>query len=1535
MVPQRLALPALIAAIAVISSGLTGVALASPAAAAVDSASTPSLLKITEFTYKYTTGADHEYVELTNVGGSTLNLTGWVLTDNHHALSGANATSLSAITAVAPGESIIVSDQAAPAFRAEWALPGAVQVVQETGGLGYGNGDAVELYDNQGNLADHVDYPSSVANASFYVPKAWLGANAYNHWVQYAAADVTSGAAISPAGFPAVIGSPGTTAVNQYAFTTSGTGTSTCQPEAPSGTDTVTTPGTSAWPGSSTVTTADATCSWLGTLGPEGRDVSALVFDDQTADASVLYSVKNKSKLFRMTKTDGVWQNDTTTTAGVAANWGNGKEIRFGAGVTSNGTAVLQPDTEGLTQDPAGNLFVTTERANDNNKYSLNSVLEYDPTDTATTLTPTHWWDLRADFATLFPASAQGGSGNKDDANLGFEGITYVPDTYLLASSFYDQGKAKRYNPADYPLHGDGLYFLGLEKNGHIYAYALNSDNTFSRVADIAGNTSTVQDLQFDPVKRGIWALCDNTCGVTSTFYTVNSSPTAGLTVQGAYSRPAGLPDVNIEGFAVSPVATSGTTREVVWSDDGIFPFGHALYEGTLDNTININLVNLNDFHGRIDTNTVGWAGYVQTLANNAPANHSLVLSAGDNISASLYASASQHDNPSLDVLNEVGVNASSLGNHEFDQGLADLQDIINGTGVHSGHGAEFPFLGANVVLKADHTQRPAGIKASERFTIGGVKISVIGAVTQETPTLVSPTGVESLDFLTPWDGINAEVARLKADDPADVYIAVIHEGPIDGSKTLANQVDASPVFAHIVNDIDPAVSALILGHTHQVHAWDAPNPGAPAGQATTRPVIQTGSYGANVGNVVLSVDPTSKKVVSYTQQNVNLLNSTPAKTYTVPDSYFTGKYPAVAEVKSTVDAALAAAATSGNVISGKITQTISRGGVSGGTFTGTGSTYTGGTGDDRSTESAAGTLIGNALRDKVTDYLQESDASAKADIGIVNPGGIRAALTYAKDVNNASETQDGMVSVAELNAVLPFVNNLNTSTVTGDVLKKILEQQWQRTTDDQTQWTNPATIPSRAYLQLGLSDNVTYTFDPTRAEGDRITGIWIDGALVTPTQSITVATFSFLTAGGDNFRGFKEGVTADTGLVDYQAWISYFEDHAGDNSGTGIAPDFTRRSVGVSGLSSSYDAGDTVTFTVGTPISATAGEGKGTLDTHSTGAPKSATVAVSFVPTSGSTIDLGTASVDANGTAAVSFTAPDSVTTASGTLLLTVSPTGTVVRLPITFAGVPLTSHVPTISGTAKVGSTLTASSAAWGPGTVALSYEWFAGATSVGTGPTLALTEALLDESIVVKVTGTKSGYSSVTETSDPVTVAPGRITGAIPVITGTAKVGSTLTATVGTWTPSGVAFTYQWYANGVAISKATSSTFVLTTAQQGKEITVTVVGAEGGYIAVSKTSTAVDLKLGTLTAVTPKISGSAKVGSTLKVTVGTWKPSGITYTYQWYANSTAISGATKTTVKLTSAQKGKTITVKVTGSKGGYTTVSKTSAKTATVK
>ena len=139
---------------------------------------------------------DHEFVELTNVGATTLNLTGWVLTDSHHALSGTDATSLSGVTAIAAE-----SPSSFPtSFRRTSVRSGPAGHGSGDPGAGRPRlrwGDSVELYDNQGNLADSVDYTAAVANASYYAPKTWLGANSFGNWEQYSSADVTAGDAIS------------------------------------------------------------------------------------------------------------------------------------------------------------------------------------------------------------------------------------------------------------------------------------------------------------------------------------------------------------------------------------------------------------------------------------------------------------------------------------------------------------------------------------------------------------------------------------------------------------------------------------------------------------------------------------------------------------------------------------------------------------------------------------------------------------------------------------------------------------------------------------------------------------------------------------------------------------------------------------------------------------------------------------------------------------------------------------------------------------------------------------------------------------------------------------------------------------------------------------------------------------------------------------------------------------------------------------------------------------------------------------------
>jgi hypothetical protein len=170
--------------------------------------------------------------------------------------------------------------------------------------------------------------------------------------------------------------------------------------------------------------------------------------------------------------------------------------------------------------------------------------------------------------------------------------------------------------------------------------------------------------------------------------------------------------------------------------------------------------------------------------------------------------------------------------------------------------------------------------------------------------------------------------------------------------------------------------------------------------------------------------------------------------------------------------------------------------------------------------------------------------------------------------------------------------------------------------------------------------------------------------------------------------------------------------------------------------------------------------------------------------------------------------------------------------------------------------------------------------------------------------------------------------------PTISGTAAVGDTLTAKPGTWGPAGVQLAYQWYANGSAISGAKGTTLGLGTAEFGKKITVNVTGFVAGDVASSATSPATGtVGKGTLKSSTPKITGTAKVGDTLKVSAGSWT-SGTSFHYQWLANGKAISRATGSSLKLATAERGKRISVQVTGSKTDYNSVTRTSAQTRSV-
>ncbi|MDN4642916.1 ExeM/NucH family extracellular endonuclease [Arthrobacter sp. PsM3] len=631
--------------------------------------------------------------------------------------------------------------------------------------------------------------------------------------------------------------------------------------------------------------------------------------------------------------------------------------------------------------------------------------------------------------------------------------------------------------------------------------------------------------------------------------------------------------------------------------------------------SVELNLLGINDFHGRIDSNTVFFAGTIEKLRAAAAPGATAFLSAGDNIGASLFASAVAKDQPTIDVLNALDLRTSAVGNHEFDGGWADLRDRV----IAGGSNAKFPYLGANVYKKG--TTEPA-LPEYTVLEMNGVRVAVIGTVTQEVPSLVTPAGIADLEFGDAVDAINRVAAKIKAEKLADVIIVENHDGAGSGTpegSTLAQEVAAGGPFAKMVTGVTPDVAAIFNGHTHKQYSWDAPVPGV---EGKTRPIVQTGNYGEFIGQIQLTIDTKTMSVTSYKAGNVKRTTSADQ-----PAADLVAAYPRVAAVKSIVDKALADAAVVGNQPVGSVTADITT------AFTPATAT-TPAARDDRASEST----LGNLVADSLLDSLQAPDLGG-AEIGVVNPGGLRNELYYAPD---------GTITYAEANAVLPFVNNLWTTSLTGEQFKTLLEQQWQ---------TNPdGTVPSRAYQQLGLSKNVNYTYDAGRATGDRITSIRVNGALIDPAQSYRIGTFSFLATGGDNFRIFTSGTgTKDSGLVDRDAWIKYLQSH------NPVSPDFARRSViVVNTTAAEVKGGEAITLAVSK------------LDLTSLGSPVNTSLRAGFTDANGTVTALGTVPVSA-GAATVSVLVPAGAAAGAGTLVLTAAESGTVVK-----AGVLVAASVP-----------------------------------------------------------------------------------------------------------------------------------------------------------------------------------------------------------------------------------------------------------------
>ncbi|GAA4511488.1 hypothetical protein [Brevibacterium yomogidense] len=339
------------------------------------------------------------------------------------------------------------------------------------------------------------------------------------------------------------------------------------------------------WPGPSGVEVVDE-------QGQLGHDVSGLSV--QTADdgSETLWAVRNAPGLVHRFAPDGEGWYPTDDT------WGAGKQLR-----DTNGEG--RPDAEALVfvENAGGDaLYVAIERDNHIPDVSSLRVLRYslfegpiaavdaeapggDPegdglrgegdaaassAGSAEELVATHDWDLSAEFPRTEP-------------NEGFEGIAYVPDDALVSGRFLDESRGKRYDPDDYGSHGSGVFFVGMETTGMIYGYVLEDNGDFTRVSTIDSGLPALAELEYEPDTGRLWAICDDTCAGTSTSLELTSRwfwSRSRFSVAERYDRPAGMPDTNNEGFAISRDSSCADgVKPVYWSDDNALD-GHVLRAG-------------------------------------------------------------------------------------------------------------------------------------------------------------------------------------------------------------------------------------------------------------------------------------------------------------------------------------------------------------------------------------------------------------------------------------------------------------------------------------------------------------------------------------------------------------------------------------------------------------------------------------------------------------------------------------------------------------------------------------------------------------------------------------------------------------------------------------------------------------------------------------------------------------------------------------------------------------------------------------------
>ncbi len=530
---------------------------------------------------------------------------------------------------------------------------------------------------------------------------------------------------------------------------------------------------------------------------------------------------------------------------------------------------------------------------------------------------------------------------------------------------------------------------------------------------------------------------------------------------------------------------------------------------------VTVKIVGLNDFHGNIEPirrplTLVDDAGaeqqvYAAGAAYVASAvkeyrrggDHSLVIAAGDLIGGSPLASSIFLDEPAIGAMNRIGLDYNAVGNHEFDRGWRELLRIQNGgcekltmrdpCVVENPYpGADFQFLAANVIMPDGSTLFPAYGLRSFGSGAGEVKVGVIGLTLKDTPSLVTPSGVEGLVFTDEAAAINALIPELEAQG-ADAIIVSIHQGLTTevgyNDKSCGGVAGA---LIDILKQVDPRVDLVISGHTHRAYVCDFS-----AVDPTRDFLVTSAGYGNSMlTDITLEIDPLQNAVVGRTADNIVIQSigtdrdGNPA----APNTAFRQFAPDPL-VAAYVERYVAASAEASRRPVGRIAGPAKDPGPA-------------------TEETALGNMIADAQLYATRD--------AGAQIAFMNNSGIRTSLIPAAD---------GTLTYGDIYTVQPFGNTLVTKSFTGAQLLALLEQQF----DDQ------------GFAQsFSPSAGFALVWDMNRPSGSRVVSAMLDGNAIDRAATYRVTMNSFLAAGGDGFTIFEAGTNATTGPTDLDAMEAY-----------------------------------------------------------------------------------------------------------------------------------------------------------------------------------------------------------------------------------------------------------------------------------------------------------------------------------------------------------------------------------------------------------